>query len=81
MKSYTDEEREFKLRFITATPVEQAAIDAIKVALKALPKTVYMSVDESDGLVEFWRPVTPGRAYRVDKFRRKAAFTNNKRRR
>lgn len=63
-----------------ATEKELAAIEAVKVAIKALPRTIYMSV-EDDCEVHFWKPHAPGSAHGVGTpLRRRQAFTNNWRR-
>lgn len=64
-----------------ATAKELAAIEAVKVAIKALPHTIYLSVEEFDGEVTFWKPHAPGSAHGVGTpLRRRQAFTNNWRR-
>ena len=61
------------------TAKEMAAMEAVKAAIKALPRSIYMSVDDSDGIVEFWKPETPSRAYGVGTpLRCRRAFNNCK---
>jgi hypothetical protein len=60
------------------TAKELAAIEAVKAAIKALPRSIYMSVDDCDGTVDFWKPHTPGSAYGAGKqLRCKRAFNNS----
>lgn len=63
-----------------ATEKELAAIDAVKTAIKALPNSIHMSVDDCDGTVDFWKAHTPGSAYGAGKqLRCKRAFNNSMR--
>lgn len=41
---------------------EAAAIDAVKVAIKALPSSIHFTVDSFDGVIEFWKRSGPGEA-------------------
>lgn len=64
-------------KYKPATEKELAAIEAVKVAIKALPRTLHMSVDDSDGIVNFWKASSPCRAYVVGTpLRCKSAFNN-----
>ena len=61
-----------------ASEKELAAIEAVKAAIKALPRTIHMHVDNGDGVVEFWKAHSPGRSHGVSTpLRRKQAFNNN----
>lgn len=61
-----------------ATAKELAAIDAVKAAIKALPKNIHMGIDDSDGVVEFWKSHSPCSSHRVSTpLRRKQAFNNS----
>lgn len=67
-------------KYKPATARELAAIEAVKAAIKALPRSIYMSVDDHDGVVEFWKPHRPGSAHGVGTpLRRKQAFNNSMR--
>ncbi len=46
------------------TEKERAAIDAIKVAIRALPRSIFFTVDDHDG-VEFWKRIGAGEALGV----------------
>lgn len=37
------------------TQAEKDAIEAVKKAIKALPKTIWMETDEYSGEVQFWK--------------------------
>ena len=66
-------------KYKPATDKELAAIEAVKAAIKALPRSIYMSVDESDGVVDFWKPHTRSAAHGVGTpLRRKQAFNNSR---
>ena len=51
---------------VTATEKEIAAIDAVKAAIKALPRSLYFTADEMFG-IEFWKRSGPGEARGVTK--------------
>lgn len=40
---------------INATKKEAEAIDALKFAIRALPRTIHITVDDFDGTIEFWK--------------------------
>jgi len=42
------------------TEAETAAIEALKVAIKGLPKTLWFDLDEFDGYVRFWKRTGTG---------------------
>lgn len=44
---------------------EAAAIDAVKVAIKALPRSIHFTVDDCDGVIQFWKRSGPGSAIGV----------------
>ena len=65
-------------KYKPATDKELAAIEAVKAAIRALPRSIYMSVDDDDGVVEFWKPHTRNASHEVGTpLRRKQAFNNN----
>lgn len=47
------------------TEKELAAIEAVKAAMKALPRSIHFTVDDSDGVIEFWKRTGPGEAMGV----------------
>ena len=51
---------------VTLTEKEAAAIDALKAAIKALPRSIHFTTDDDSG-VEFWKRVGPGEAIGVGK--------------
>jgi hypothetical protein len=60
---------------------ELVAIEAVKVAIKALPRTLQISVDDSEGVVDFWKAHNSGGAHGVGTpLRCKAAFNISYRR-
>ena len=62
-----------------ATARELAAIEAVKAALKALPRSIHMHVDDVDGVVEFWKAHSPSSSHAVGKpLRCKHAFNNTR---
>ena len=66
-------------KYKPATEKELAAIEAVKAAIRSLPKTLHMSVDEFDGVVEFWKANSPSSAHGVGTpLRCKAAFNNTR---
>jgi hypothetical protein len=70
-------EGEHMEKYKPATEKELAAIEAVKAAIKALPRALHMSVDDSDGVVEFWKAHSAGGAHGFGTpLRCKAAFNN-----
>ena len=49
---------------VTLTEKEAAAIEAFKVAVKALPRSIHFTTDDDNG-VEFWKRVGRGEAVMV----------------
>lgn len=44
---------------------ETMAIDALKAAIKDLPRSIHFTVDNYDGVIEFWKRTGPGSAQGV----------------
>ena len=64
-------------KYKPATEKELAAIEAVKAAIKALPRTLHMSVDDFDGVVNFWKAHSRSGAHGVGTpLRCKSAFSN-----
>lgn len=62
-----------------ATARELAAIEAVKAAIKALPSSIHMTVDDYDGVVEFWKAHSRSSSHGVGKpLRCKRAFNNTR---
>lgn len=62
-----------------ATARELAAIEAVKAAIKALPNSIHMTVDDFEGVVEFWKANSPSSSHGVGKpLRCKRAFNNTR---
>jgi len=51
---------------VTITEKEAAAIEAVKAAVKAMPRSILFSVDDDNG-IEFWKRVRRGEAVGVGK--------------
>lgn len=49
---------------VTLNEKEAAAIDALKAAIKALPRSIHFTTDDDNG-VEFWKRVGRGEAVGV----------------
>jgi hypothetical protein len=47
------------------SPAELAALDAVAAAVRALPPGFWLTVDSDDGVLSFWRRVSPARSIRV----------------
>jgi hypothetical protein len=48
-----------------ATEKELAAIDAVKNAIKALPRGIFIDVDNFDNTLQFWKRESRGMAYGI----------------
>jgi hypothetical protein len=48
-----------------ATEKELAAIDAVKNAIKALPRGIYLDVDNFDNTLQFWKRESRGMSYGI----------------
>ena len=61
-----NEGREMATKKVTLNEKEAAAIDALKAAIKALPRSIHFTIDDDNG-IEFWKRVGRGEAVGVGK--------------
>lgn len=51
------------MKYHPCSEKEKAAIEAVKAAVKALPRGIKMGVEQFDGTLEFWKMTPNGPGY------------------